>query len=355
MNSKLLLILMLIVKILICHPPLYAAKGIGTDSNQSGGGKSLIKQIDEVVSIVKSIRLTTKNPPWVIMHSLYAFGPDQLIFDEENGKDIKILDWICHEGASQYFVLKNGFLSTIAKTPAWSSFRIEDHPDQWLFILSHNVVPRSQQIKLDNKLYSVNDLLESSKREVCQYSELTWTIPAYCNYKLQKSRWLNKFGNKMDLKYLSTLYLKSDWRESACGGTHGLYTLASIKRAEILKGRAGRELNKLLNVALEKARETQNENGSWATEWYNNKQETRFLLEDIHITGHQLEWISLYVSRQELDSLWLKKAVLFLLGRFSRTKNTDNKTFEFNEHPEFHGYICHAVNGLKIYRERLAN
>lgn len=355
MSSKLLLVFIFIVEVLMHHTSLGAAKSSEIYQNQSGRWQSLTKQIEEVVNIVQSIRLTNDNPPWVIMHGLYAFGPELMVFDKESGRNIKAIDWICNEGASKYFMLKEGNFSTVAKIPSSPNFRIEDHPDQWLFIFSHVPVPSSQEIKLDNRVYSVNDLLESSKREASSYSELTWTIPAYYNYELSKSRWTNKFGEKMDMEHLSELYLKSDWRESACGGAHGLYALANIKRAKILKNKSARELNKILNEALQKAKETQTENGSWATEWYNNKQEIQFAFEDIHITGHQLEWISLAVSRQELNAPWIEEAVLFLIGRLSRMENSDSRTFKFDEHPEFYGFICHAVHGLKIYRERLTD
>ena len=137
----------------------------------------------------------------------------------------------------------------------------------------------------------------------------------------------------------------------ACGGTHGLYALASARNARL---QGGHHLRGQWLLAHEKvpryaamARALQNPDGSFSDRYFQGRSHQRDLVTRIGSSGHTLEFLMMALPQSELDAAWVRAGV----GRVS----TDLLT---GKHEAIGGRavggMYHAVHALKLYRERTA-
>jgi hypothetical protein len=103
--------------------------------------EGLAEQVEHAIQSIRSIRVDSNSPPWVMMHALQAFGPDFEMVDAKMNKPMRILAWICGPGSAEFFQTVNrGSCADHCISVAVQGYS-ECHPDQWFCILSAYSVP----------------------------------------------------------------------------------------------------------------------------------------------------------------------------------------------------------------------
>jgi hypothetical protein len=331
-------------------PGRTANSTLGTDSAH----KVSEEKADQAIRSVRSIRIDSDSPPWVIMHALLAFGPDFEIADVRRHEPVRILDWICGPGSVGFFQVVPGSSYRNSGTRDGVQSRSECHPDQWLCILSAHSVPLSQRISLDGKRFTLSDLLEASRQQSASGCSETaaWTIPAFCRYVPSKARWQNELGEEVTVAGLAMDFLqREDWKTGPCNGTHHLDALAALKAAGILKSEAAARLDQVLSEALQLLQRNQNADGTWMYNWQTEKDKPQNVFDAVHIAGHHLEWVAVAAAEEQLNEEWLQNAVR---GLVTAIDGMDMAEVEeaMKLRPEVYGSLCHAVRGLRLINRR---
>lgn len=347
-----------VAAVIACAVLVHALWGPTDRAHQTPGGKkvspTLGEPMEEVLRSVRSIRIGSDSPPWVVMHALLAFGPDLEIVDVRRDQPVRILDGICGPGAARFFQVMPGSSRGNRGTPDGIQSRSECHPDQWLCILSAHAVPLTRRIVLDGEYFTLRDRLEASKGQSASGCSETaaWTIPALCCYLPRKARWQNELGEEVTMTSVATDFLRrEDWRTGPCNGTHHLYALASLKVARILRGETATRLDRTLEEALRLLQRNQNADGTWMCNWQTEKDKPQDVFDTVHITGHHLEWIALAATEEQVNAKWLLDAVRGLIGAI---RGIDAAEVEkaIKARPEAYGSLCHAARGLHLIKKR---
>jgi hypothetical protein len=115
-----------------------------SDMNQVS--KPLAEEAEQAIQSIRSIRVGSDSPPWVLMHALLAFGPDLEMVDAKTKKPMRILNWMCGPGSAGFFHLILDNSGENHGVPDRVQSRSECHPDQWLCIMSAHPVPLTQEL-----------------------------------------------------------------------------------------------------------------------------------------------------------------------------------------------------------------
>ncbi len=284
------------------------------------------------------------HTPWQIFHGILAYGGQYTILDR-NDRAITAVSYILSRG---------GLDGTRLFEPTPYGLRVvqtgttEGHPNQFLAILALSNVPLDAPIVVDKLRYQVHHLLTNAQYEYYTGQEASWSLIAFTTYLPLDSRWRNKYDDVVSIEGIVDYEVRLATEYAPCGGTHNLFALAyaldrfrSQHPETQLTGVWSRADDKLRRYA-ELTRAYQNADGSFSTLFYNG----RGLGDDpetiMYSTGHTLEWLSVYLSDQELRSAWVENAVLRLCQAFEQTATAPLKC----------GPMYHALHGLKLYYER---
>src|SRR5262249_46160500 len=131
-----------------------------------------------------------------------------------------------------------------------------------------------------------------------------------------------------------------------CGGTHRLFGFTWALHLHLAKGgkktavwqEAEAKIKKYKNLA----RELQNTDGSFSTDYFNGKANS-LRSDRINTTGHVFEWLALALDADELLEPWVKNAGWALSQMILDAKGD----------PVPGGSLFHATHGLHIYRARV--
>jgi hypothetical protein len=182
----------------------------------------------------------------------------------------------------------------------------ESHRDQVLAAFGELGIPLTQPLRFPDTTLSLREVLRDSLANYhAGHEELMWTGLAYALYLPPRSSWLNRYGERTSFDDLAAELLARPLDQSPCAGTHLLYTLTVLARAdrqepvltEPVRERLGQRLRQARDVALA----TQEPDGSWPLDW------NRALLADMGnkpvwvdvnargnrllATGHLAEWL----------------------------------------------------------------
>lgn len=178
----------------------------------------------------------------------------------------------------------------------------ELHRDQCLAAFAELGLPLSLLLKVDEQSYFLREALKDSLANFhLQQKELAWTGLAYALYLPPGREWTNRFGERFSFDDLVIALIERPLHKESCGGSHLLYTLTVLCRADravpILTDPVRSRLHDWLHSLVKTAVRTQQPDGTWAIDWY------RRLLHDpkdwnynpsvnrLIITGHVAEWL----------------------------------------------------------------
>jgi hypothetical protein len=322
--------------------------GCGKDD----ASKKIIKEIDDAINHIRSVTITTEDYPWTVMHGILAYGNEYKIKNTQSGIMVNALDYIAAVGAKEYFRMTGDRPATVSRTPGTLPFRIEDHVDQWLYILLQANVSSSQSFCLPDKSFTCEELLNASQHNASTYTELPWTIAAYSIHLDRREEWFNKYNQKINIDILADALVNSDWTASPCNGAHHLYALALVRNKKMVSRSLRREIDSILSNAACIAMKNQNSDGTWGSRWVSSKEDPVDSFEAIHLLGHQMEWLSMWLDEDQLMEEWVSMSIS-TLARKVREFNVQAIERESTNNPEYYGFLCHAVKALKQYKNRI--
>jgi hypothetical protein len=260
------------------------------------------------------------NQTGLCLHVLRLHGLTGRFAEGDLPSSAAILELLTDAEASRKYFGSPAFIRTRSgvRYPTFSrnilepSSAWEGHRDQVLAAFGEFGIPLTQPLRFANTTLSVREVLRDS---IANYhvgqEELMWTGLAYALYLPPSRGWLNRYGERTSFDDLVTELLRRPLDQSPCAGTHLVYTLTGLARADLqepvltkpVRERLWQRLRQALDVALA----TQEPDGSWALDW------NRALLPDAEerpratdantlryrllTTGHMAEWL-LYLPEE---------------------------------------------------------
>jgi mannose/cellobiose epimerase-like protein (N-acyl-D-glucosamine 2-epimerase family) len=93
----------------------------------------------------------------------------------------------------------------------------------------------------------------------------------------------------------------------------------------------------------QRAKELQNPDGSFSTEFFRKRGNLDNMQQRIYTTGHTVEWLAFSLPDADLEKAWVQDAVSAL----------SRMILEIRSDPMESGAIYHAVHGLILYHTRV--
>jgi hypothetical protein len=273
---------------------------------------------DEVDRAVARLRLRPGFNMPKLAHALRVFG-GRAVFAESDGVpewplvDIALeQDWSkrLFQDDAGLVATREGIHCRVRERTMSPSGRAahEEHPDQLLDALAEAGVPLDQRLSTaDRAAGTVNDLLDDSLANFSlRQPEIEWSAMAYAVYLPPRRAWADKFGTVTTFDDLAGELMQRHYDHHACGGTHLLYALTVILRADeqepILTAAARSHVREHLAQAVREVMRSQAPDGTWDWRWHEETGppdrhggEGRGSIdpEILRLTGHHLEWLML--------------------------------------------------------------
>jgi hypothetical protein len=305
----------------------------------------LREKVREAVDISKRRYLDGNlHTPWQILHGLLAFRHDYEI--KINGEKVSAMKWM-QQGqtyAGRPWVEKTqygGRFHTYTQP-----YHFEGHPNQFLAILTLSDLPEDFAFQTRQGAVTVADMIAHAKMTVNTYEEQTWTLWALGKYLPPDAEWTNNRGERWSLERLVQMQSRANFNDSACGGTHGLFALAHARKYYLETGRPLRgvwiEADQTIKRHVNIARALQYADGTFSCGYFAYQDYKRAFAERLAPTGHQLEFLMMSISDEELGTEWIRKGV----------DSVANDLIENKKIAVDCGPLYHAVSGLVLYLER---
>ncbi len=297
--------------------------------------------------------LRTDNGFWTIFHALLGLGPSVQLKDPVLGLPVNALDYVRNGGRVRGMF----FLPTEdgVEVEGGETFVAQGHQDQFIAEMSQWKIPVDLPFTVNNRKYTFNDFVKNAQARASVIpkpgmppQELEWTILVLGQYRgVDLPRWTNRFGESLTLEDLLRAELKKPVEDCACGGTHKLFGLTWVYHLHLQKGgkREGvwQEVADTLLLYQQKAKQYQNPDGSFSTSFFRGPGNDPSMQLRMNTTGHTLEWLSLWLTDEELKQQWVQDAANALAMMFL---NIQGQAMES-------GTLYHAVHGLLIYYARV--
>lgn len=313
----------------------------------------------KAIKRIQSLKINSEIPNWALIHTLLVFrsGHDGDLITKRN----MLIELLCGSDTSAF----NDNAFTTRRGLPWpkhvrEKYMEEDHFDQYLFCLLDNQIGLDTRIFIKGKQFVLKDLLNNSLKEVTALRELSWTVSAY-SYCLEPNvKWENKFGDELTMGKLLKALLEEDLQ--VCYGTHTLGAYARIiTQSKWKKDNEVKKLIPTINKKIEKAKLILKDNQA---------KEGFFLLPGkripdsdvlknpfarcVHYTGHNMEWLAIALTKDELTEEWILKAVVFLSDAIANQFIVGDTVFlPTSEKIYNYGSICHAISALQLWSARI--
>ena len=296
-------------------------------------------------------RETRSNTPWQIGHGVMALREKYEVIAD--GRRVNALEWLAtgptFKGEGWF---ERGRFGPHGHPYSGTMYDFEGHPNQILAFLSMSRLPEDFILRDGNgRPFTIGDWIETAQREVRvnPKEEVTWTLWAFSHYLDPDAQWVNARRERWSMERLVAEEVRSRTEAHACGGTHGLYALASARNAYLQSGRSLRGSWRMADEKVKRyartARALQNPDGSLSHAYFKQRGHTNDVVARIGSSGHTLEFLMMALPQRDLSQPWVRAA----LGRVSsdllagRGEQIGGKAV---------GGMYHAVHALVLYRER---
>ena len=284
---------------------------------------------------------------WQIVHGALAYGRDFQIYHD--GQLVSAIDYLLDGGRLRGWVLRKGDHGLEAVLEAGTKTG-QGHEDQWLGYLSQCGLPIDRPIKVGDASYTVRDLITQAQWDVYDGMEATWTLMAFGTYLPLDAEWTAKDGSKWNIDRLVRMETDQSLADSACGGTHRLYSLARARNRYLEEGGeltddpqgTWEQADEKIKGAIAAAREFQQPNGSFSTNYFARAAASAEIDTRISTSGHVLEFLMVALDDEQIRQPWVARAVLHLVDCLEKTQKFDLEC----------GALYHAAHGLQLYRTR---
>jgi hypothetical protein len=287
-----------------------------------------------------------EHDPWEVMHGMLAYGVHSRIRQGgPRGDYITAVGWLCYnrpcKGQTLLYVSPEGHLR------AKQGVGLQGHMGQLLAMLAQCHVAPDYPIRVGDRDYTIEDLIEAEQATCYPKTELTFKLIALSHYLDLDATWVNDQGLEWDMPRLIREEIAQPIRGAACGGTHRLSGLslavkARRKSGEPLDGEYARAAEFVKNYQNYAFR-LQNRDGSLSTKWFQGSGDESDIDRRVKTTGHILEWLVYSLSDEELRDQRTIRSVSYLA----------NLLYSNYSHEWEVGPVCHATHALLLYDERV--
>lgn len=280
--------------------------------------------------------------PWGMLHALLPYGVDAQV--TSGRRQYNMISWLCGNNVcrnQRLLSTQNGMLHPL------EGIGLQGHQAQFLAILAQCRVPADYPVYADRRKYTVQDLVRVEQLNCKAGAELTFTLIGLSHYLSTDSQWKNASGETWNFERLLQEEIDQPVVGAACGGTHRLMGLAYALRKRRSEGLPitgqWRRAEIYVDDFTQYAWSLQNPDGSFSTDWFEGRADSRDLDRKVQTTGHILEWLMFVTPRAELQHPRMLKSVEFLGGTLARYR-----TREWEVGPK-----GHALRALSQFHRRL--
>jgi hypothetical protein len=318
--------------------------------------EALREKLDEAIDLALRYRRLnlTDHAAWQIVHGSMAFHRAFLI---EKGDDlVSAIDYALGGGKMKGWDFEPGTLFDEATGRRGlrslmdpGSKTGQGHPDQWLGYLAECGFSPDETIRVGDETFTIANLVEQAEWDVPRNmsQEFSWTLMALSSYRPPDYAWVASDGQTWSIERLVEIEAEHDLAMSACGGCHRLFALASALNRHLAQGGelqgAWLKANDKIQDSIQKAREYQNPDGSFSTNYFQRPGRSADLSENLRTTGHVLEFLTAALTQEELEQPWVRRGALKVCEILVKTKDI----------PLECGALYHAAHGLVLYRARI--
>jgi hypothetical protein len=275
-------------------------------------------------------------------------GPSCELVDPETGGRVNALDYIAGGGEVRglRFVPSPDGLDVETRP---GTFVSQGHQDQFVAEMVQWGVSPEKPFTVGGKVYAFKDFIRFSRARasVKAGQELEWSLVIIGQHDGTDATWVNAAGETVRFEDLLRHELDAPLDQAACGGTHRLFGLAWVYHLHLQRGGKAegvwKEVAERLEQYKKKARELQNADGSFSTNFFRGRGNAPDLQLRLSTTGHIFEWLALASTDAELQEPWVREAANALTLQF----------LEIQRMPMEGGTLYHAVHGLLIYYARV--
>lgn len=305
-------------------------------------------RIDHVIAKVEERQLRSdEQTPWVLMHAAIAFGAEATVYDAEAQEEVGVIEYLLTRAKYEdrrIFRVAGG-TPVVPRVPA-----VEHHINQYLMMLALVGVPPEAPLIADSgEIYRVTDLIEAAKLGFEDEQEVGWTLVVFSTYLSFDDQWTAANGRVYSIEDVLEIGIERDPLAEAEGGAHHLFGVAYAYRTYarehgVLEG-TWREAKMYLEQHAATARRYQQEDGALSGKPLAESVAPESPSDFVFSTGHTLEWLSLALSRDDLERPWVERVV----GRPCQ----EVERYPVEEFSD--GGIYHAVSALHFYQDRLSD
>lgn len=323
------------------------------------GKQQLLSQVDATLAHgLQARRLDANvNAAWQIMHGVICYGADLQIDTPDRGR-VGALDYAFSGGQINGFELMAGNEVLPSTGRVGLKARLEPgsyvgqgHVDQWLAIFAMAGLPLEQEITLGDQHFTLLDWARQAQFDVSRnlLDEYSWTLIALTHYFPNEPTWKAAEGMVSRWEDLVEVELDYDIDFSPCGGAH---RLAGLTRALQAKQRLGlpdspvwQAAQATIDRCLANAQQNRSADGSLSSNYFLGPGTTADLSAVLSSSGHILEFVALASEAPTLSQPWVELSVQRLCEALGQAEQVELDC----------GALYHALNGLKIYRQRCAS
>lgn len=325
-------------------PPVAAPVELEADELQARLDRAL-----ETVLQRRSLSLD-QHAAWQILHGALAYGREFPI----DGAELGAVDHLLSGGPMRGWDVEPGTPFDNGRTGLRVHMEVgskagQGHPDQWFAILAQCGLPPNHPVQAGGREYHLQDLLSQIQYEVPRNltAEYSWTLIGLTTFLPTTAEWQASDGRTWSVELLMEKELGQELSTSACGGTHRLIGLAMARNRRVADGQpldgVWEQTQTRLERMASRARELQNPDGSFSTQYFSRPSTSPDLAQNLGATGHVLEYLAVALPHPALDEPWVRRSVAYLCELLEET----------NSLPLECGALYHAVHGLALYRERV--
>lgn len=344
--------------VLGCSSPVDSIEQQSSGSTQEveNGGQDLRELLDEVlVNTYQHRELSIgKQAAWQILHGALAYQRDFVV--RHAGRDVSAVDYLLNGGSMQGWRTQRGIpLDSTGKRFGLrllqdaGSKQGQGHPDQWFAVLAQCGLEANQPIIVGGVTYTMEDILRQIQWDVPLNAEreYSWTLIGLTTYLPTDATWGASDGEEWSVERLVEIETGQALASSACGGTHRLIGLAMALNQHLSQGGevvgVWQRADEKIQEAIALARQYQNEDGSFSTNYFARAGRSRDLSTNLGTTGHVLEFLTIAMTDEQLEQPWVRRAVYEMCQQFQKTEHL----------PLECGKLYHAAHGLVLYRHRV--
>ena len=330
-----------------CAPIGEPLSSVPANATSHGSLPNALRQrIDAAIDQVERREVQTSHGFWTVFHALLGVGSDLKLVDPTNGKEVSAIDHI--SGGGELRGMR--FIPTSAglDVQVGPVFVGQGHTDQFVAEMLQVGVAEDHPFRVDGRQYTLMDFIRNtqSRVRVTEDQELSWAIVAIGQCMGTDVQWTNRFGESLHFEDLVRYELEQEVEGAACGGTHRLFGLHWVYQLQLNSGESAtgvwQEVAEKTIRYQARARELQNPDGSFSTDFFRGPGSVDDMQQRINSTGHIFEWLALSLPDEQLQAGWVCEAANAL----------SLMILEIQSSPMEGGTLYHAAHGLRLYRAR---